>query len=392
MLTIRTFELIKVSKRASVLVAMIAAIAAITGLSARAHAQLPPDEMITKTIPEPSPNWAFVLDAGFPGTSVAKLDIIDGDARRMLGQLSGGYLANFEISPDHREMYMIDTYYSRGWRGTRIDVVSIFDAKSLNFEAEVEISPKRILIVPKRDTVAVTPDGHFILVANMTPATSISVVDLKARKFAGEIETPGCVQVLAPGNRQFSSMCADGSILTVQLDDAGAAKDKKQSKPFFDANKDPVFDQPTVVGSHAYFDSYHGAIHVLDLSGTEAAPEPEWSVYGNDTEKSWRPGGWQTIAFNENKGLMFVLMHQGGEWTHKQFGTEVWVFDAAKKTRVGRIKLKVPTYSIYVSNSDKPILYALSLLKSEMDEYAVPDGKHLGVVGQLGTPFLVQGP
>ena len=71
-----------------------------------------------------------------------------------------------------------------------------------------------------------------------------------------------------------------------------------------------------------------------------------------------------------NDGLMFVLMHQGGEWTHKQFGTEVWVFDAAKKTRVGRIKLKTPAYSIYVSNSDKPILYALSLLKSQMDEYA----------------------
>ncbi|MGA7869481.1 MAG: amine dehydrogenase large subunit [Candidatus Binatus sp.] len=378
------------SKRTCILLLLILGSAPLAAVPARA--QLPPDEMTSKTLPEPAPNWVFVLDAGFPSTNIAKLDIIDGDTRKMLGQLTGGYLANFEISPDHREMYMVDTYYSRGWHGTRTDVVSIFDAKSLTFEAEVAIPPKRILIVPKRDTAAVTPDGRFMLIANMTPATSVSVVDLKARKFAGEIDTPGCVQVLAPGNRQFSSMCADGSILTVQLDDAGAAKEKKQGKPFFDPNKDPVFDQPAVVGSKAYFDSYHGAIHVLDLSGAEAVAEPEWSVYASAKDKAWRPGGWQTIAYNEKRNLLFVLMHQGGEWTHKQFGTEVWVFDAAKQARVGRIKLKTPAYSIYVSNSDNPILYTLSLLKSQLDEYAVPDGKHLGTVDQLGTPFLVQGP
>ena len=169
-----------------------------------ARAQLPSDEMTSKSLPEAAPNWVFVLDSGFPSSSIAKLDIIDGATRKVLGQLSGGYLSNFEISPDHHEFYMVDTYYSRGWRGTRTDVVSIFDAKSLTFQAEVEIPPKRILIVPKRNTAAITPDGRFILVANMTPATSVSVVDLKARKLAGEIDTPGCVQALAPGNRQFS--------------------------------------------------------------------------------------------------------------------------------------------------------------------------------------------
>ncbi len=375
------------------LVLIVSALAAgVLWNSPRARAQLPPDEMISKSLPEAASNWVFVLDAGFPSSSIAKLDIVDGTTRKVLGQLSGGYLSNFDISPDHREFYMIDTYYSRGWRGTRTDVVSIFDAKSLNFQAEVEIPAKRIMIVPKRDTTAVTPDGRFMLVANMTPATSVSVVDLKARKFAGEIDTPGCVQALAPGNRQFSSMCADGSILTVQLDEAGAAKDKKQGKPFFDPNKDQIFDQPAVAGTTAYFDSYHGAIHVLDLSGAEAAPAPEWSIYADDAEKSWRPGGWQTIAINEKRGMLFLLMHQGGEWTHKQWGTEVWVYDAAKKPRLSRIKLKTPGYSIFASSGGSPVLYVLSLLKSQMEEYDASSGKYLGVVEQLGTPYLVSGP
>ena len=357
------------------------------------HAQLPPDEMTSKTLPAVADNWAFVLDAGFPATTIAKLDIIDGATRKMLGQVSGGYLANFVLAPDHHEIYMVDTYYSRGWRGTRTDVVSIFDAKTLNFVAEVEIPPKRILIVPKRDSAAITADGRFLLVANMTPATSVSVVDLKERKFVGEIDTPGCVQALAAGNRQFSSMCADGSILTVQIDDSGKAKDRKQGKPFFDPAKDPVFDQPAVAGAKAYFDTYHGAMHVVDMSGTDASFEPEWPLLGDaDKAQNWRPGGWQTIALNEKNHLAFVLMHRGGEWTHKELGVEVWVFDTEKKSRISRIKLKTPAYSISVSPGDKPTLYCLSLLKQQMEEYAVGDGKFLGVIKELGTPFLVYTP
>ena len=361
--------------------------------STSARAQLHPDQMTSRTIPEASQSWAFVLDAGFPATSIAKLNIIDGSTRKMQGQLSGGYLSNFVLAPDRREMYMVDTYYSRGWRGTRTDVVSIFDAKTLNFVAEVEIPPKRILIVPKRDSSAITADGRFLLVANMTPATSVSVVDLKERKFVGEIDTPGCVQAIATGNRQFSSLCADGSILTVQLDDAGKLKDRKQGKPFFDPGMDPVFDQPAVVGAKAYFDTYHGAIHVVDMSGPDATFEEGWAIPGTDEKpKSWRPGGWQTIAVNEKNHLALVLMHQGGEWTHKELGTEVWVLDTAKKTRVSRIKLKTPAYSINVSQGDNPTLYSLSLIKSQVEEYAAGDGKYLGVIGQLGTPFLIYTP
>ena len=88
--------------------------------------------MTTLTLPDPKPNWVFIMDLQFPVNMLQKIWIIDGDARKLLGTVFGGYEANFEISPDHREMYMIDTYYSRGWRGDRTDVVSIFDAHTTN--------------------------------------------------------------------------------------------------------------------------------------------------------------------------------------------------------------------------------------------------------------------
>jgi methylamine dehydrogenase heavy chain len=129
------------------------------------------------------------------------------------------------------------------------------------------------------------------------------------------------------------------------------------------------------------------------MSGPDATFEAEWSIIGSDeSAKSWRPGGWQTIAVNEKNHLAFVLMHQGGEWTHKALGNEVWVLDTAKKTRVSRIKLKTPAYSINVSQGDSPTLYCLSLIKSQVEEYAAGDGKYLGVVGELGTPFLIYTP
>jgi methylamine dehydrogenase heavy chain len=385
------------SNRFRSLILLVAAI--MLAAAPKALAQLPPDQMTSLTLPAVGPNWIFVLDAGFPSNVAARVYIVDTARLKMIGQVSGGYLSNFVLAPDHHEFYSVDTYYSRGWRGTRTDVVSIFDAKTLNFSGEVELPPKRLLIVPKRDSSAITPDGQFILVANMTPATSISVVDAKARKFVGEIETPGCVQAFPSGNRQFDSMCADGSLLTVQLDDSGKEKGKTTSKPFFDPSKDPVFDQPALVGTKAYFDSYYGNLYQVDLSGTEAKADAPWSlITAADKAGKWRPGGWQTVAVEPKSGVLLVLMHQGGDWTHKQFGSEVWVFDLAKKQRVKRIKLKTPGYSIFATNADKPMLEVLDLQTSmqegtgQLEAYNLTDGKFIGKLDQIGSPFVIYGP
>jgi methylamine dehydrogenase heavy chain len=337
---------------------------------------------------------AWSARAQLPADQMTSLTrIMDGETRKILGTVYGGYQGNFEISPDHREIYMIDTYYSRGWHGDRTDVVTILDAHTTNVLGEVVIPPKRLLIVPKRNSTSLTPDGKFLLVANMTPATSVTVVDIKARKFLGEIETPGCAQVTATANRQFFSMCADGSMLTVQFDDAGKATAKKQSKPLFDPNTDPMFDQPALAGDKAYFISYHGMVLPVDFSGPEAAAQPTWSMLNaTDSGQKWRPGGWQTVTYNAKSGQLYALMHQGGEWTHKQFGTEVWVFNAQTHQRVARIRLKTPGYSIMVSNAEKPILFDMSLLPSRLETYSAPEGKFLGKYDDIGAPFLLYGP
>jgi methylamine dehydrogenase heavy chain len=182
------------------------AIPALAGLAlvilaqASAYAQLHPDQMKSYTLGAPSPHWVYVLDPQFVSPQVSKIVVVDTDAGKLLGQVDGGYLSNFEMAPDHRELYMVDTFYSRAWHGTRTDAIEIFDATTLKYVAEVQIPPKRLLIVPKINTTGLSTDGRFLYVANLTPSTSVSVVDIKARKFLGEIETPGCVQVLPSGD------------------------------------------------------------------------------------------------------------------------------------------------------------------------------------------------
>jgi methylamine dehydrogenase heavy chain len=178
----------------------------------------------------------------------------------------------------------------------------------------------------------------------------------------------------------------------VDIDDSGKLRNRKQGKLFFDPNQDPVFDKPVMIGARAYFVSYHGMVHAVDLAGEQPVAELQWPILSSeDQNQSWRPGGWQVIAADQKSGRLYIMMHQGGEWTHKQFGKEVWVFDAATKKRIRRIQLKTEAYSILASQGDKPMLFGLSLVQSQLETYSAADGKYLGVYQGLGTPFVLYG-
>ena len=74
----------------------------------------------------------------------------------------------------------------------------------------------------------------------------------------------------------------------------------------------------------------------------------------------WRPGGWQLAAFHAPTHRLFVLMHEGGKWTHKVAGEEVWVFDTETKQRIHRLHLPGHRFSIAVTQDEQPLLFALS--------------------------------
>lgn len=349
-------------------------------------AQLSPETSSTKTLPGWQAHWIFVLDSNFPYLMANKAVLLDGDRLDMVGMISLGYLANLELAPDGREVYAIETFHSRLTRGERTDVVTVYNAQTLLPVAEIPIPAKRFLVVTKRPTTGLTPDGRFLLVYNFTPSTSVTVVDVRARKFVGEVETPGCSFVYPTAPRRFVMLCADGTVLGVTLNDEGRAQSLSRSGQIFNPDVDPVFEHVAQLGSRLFLVSYKGRIY--EVEGGESTPRLLRSFPLPD--EGFRPGGWQLAATHPN-GLLFVLVHQGGEWTHKQAGEEVWVVNLREGKRVDRIRLVEPANSIYVTRDEKPLLFALSE-HGFLQVYGAFSGRYMGRIDEVGiSPFVLIG-
>jgi methylamine dehydrogenase heavy chain len=354
-------------------------------------AQLPTaEEHPTATLPEPSPHWVYILEPVFPHLIVTKIWIVDGDSLNVVGMINGGYTANLGLADGASELYMAETFWSRGSRGDRTDVVTTFDGRTLDPKSEVPLPQGRFLVVTKKYDAALTTDGRYLLSFNMDPATSVSVVDVQNQSYVGEIETPGCGLIFPSAPRRFSMVCADGSLLTVDFQETGQAQ-MTRGEPFFDAENDPVFEHPgySQQNGKAYFVSYSGMAYPVDFSGAQPQVGESWSLLSDDEKGKWWPGGWQVASYHPGSNRLFVQMHEGTKWSHKQTGEEIWVFDVNTKERLQQIELEEPALSIMVTQDDQPLLFALSEAAS-LSVFDATSYEHKGDVGDIGiSPYLL---
>ena len=125
---------------------------------------------------------------------------------------------------------------------------------------------------------ALGDDGRFLAVFNLTPTTSLSIVDVAERRFVAEVETPGCSLVYAAGPRRFLSLCADGTALVLALDESGGAPSKAKTERFFDPQADPVTEKAVRRGDEWLFVSFEGVVHAVDVSGPALRFAETWSL------------------------------------------------------------------------------------------------------------------
>ena len=317
-------------------------------------------------LPEAGPHRIYLSDVAINHIVDGRLHVIDGDTLKYLGVVSIGFTGNAALSVDRKELYVATTYYSRLSRGERSDVVDIHDPQTLEHRGEIAIPPRHAQALPYKGLARPSSDGRWLFVQNATPASSVTVVDLKARKFAAEVPTPGCWIVIpsqTAGNR-FSTLCGDGTLQSVVLNDTGSLKSRTRSARFFDPDEDPVFVQSDNIGDRHFFVSYKGQVHAADLSGDEPRLEAPWALAaGEDARKGWRPGGYQLLAIHRKSGRLFVAVHAGGkEGSHKDPAREIWVFDLEQKKRLARLPGH-NAIAIAVGQSDEPKLFAIDGLK-----------------------------
>jgi methylamine dehydrogenase heavy chain len=338
------------------------------GLADLAPAAAQPPVLAAETsdvavLPPAGPHRVFVMG----GLGAAGANVVDAASEHLdvLGLVPASPLGLMALSPNADRVFVAETFYSRGNRGKREDVLTTYDGQTLKVTQEV-VLPGRLLIVPRLHVVDVSIDAKLGYVYDMVPASVVHVVDLERGRMLRSVNLPGCTLAYPYGPRGFGTVCGDGTVGAIQLPARGDPR-VEFSEPFFDANSDPVFEGSVIdkQTGNAWFLSFTGRVYPVQFADRPVLGE-SWSIgaaagFGTAgtgvQELAWRPGGLQPIALHRATQRLFVLMHTGNHWTHKQAGTEVWVLDANQKTLLRRVTLEEAGNSIAVSQGDNPLLY-----------------------------------
>jgi len=337
------------------------ALASLICASALATEPLSSEELSVESMPPKGNHWVYVIDEAFYNEIDSRVRVFDGDTYRHLGQIDAGFNPGVIISPDGKTTAVTTTYFSRGGHGTRTDIVEFTDNSSLAIAGEIVLPTKRAQMQPTYFNLAYAPSGRFAYVAYITPALSFGVLDTANKKVVTEIDTAGCALVIPTGPSAVSSLCDSGRLLTVTLDGTGHEVSRALSDAFFNADSDPIFVQGIPAAGGYTFLSFNGQVYPIDFSGDKPVISSPWPLVNAAERGVWRPGGQQVGAINRRLGRLYVPMHRGGEETHKEGGTEIWVFDLDSHKRLERWPVSAehlnPVIAIQVTQDDKPLLF-----------------------------------
>jgi methylamine dehydrogenase heavy chain len=339
-------------------------------------AQLKPEQPGVVTLPPPSDSWVLVKT--FDGSY-----LFDGDTGEMQGLMSHQWYTPAVVTLLSRsEAYYVESFYSRGVRGERQDVVTVVDMTDLSPKAEIDI-PDKAAALSFRHHIGLLGDDRHLVVFNMTPAQSVSIVDVVDREFVGEISTPGCAIIMPVEERAFLMLCGDGTLQYLQLDDDGNEAVRSRTKSFFEVDSDPVFDKPVLTDRGWLLVTFLGRVFEVTVEGVKVEVSKPWSLLSEaDAAERWRPGGGQPFTVHRESGLLYALVHQGGEDSHHDPGSEVWIYDLDRRKRVGRMTLEVESAQILAGQQAQPRLYALH----EDDALRIYDGLQLRLLRTIENP------
>lgn len=322
-------------------------------------ASVEPEQSEVAKLEPPKTSW-FFINRGFTEASSAIYDTATG---KLLGHVETPQLTDLALDPLGKFYYVSSTLWTKGMRGTRQDYVSVFDSVDLKHQADITI-PGRLLVGGRKHNFVISPDGRFGYVYNMSPASSVNIVDLVARKFVKTIELPGCASLTPNPGVGLSALCSDGSLATLAL--TGPKSEITRSEPFFSATDDPIFDNyiTDATKNELVMLSYTGNVYVAKLGAKpvvaapfslqEAAGVPKGTTAPNTVD--WFPGGSQQMALHRASGQLYVLMHMGEFWSHKAGNTEVWQLDMASRKVVKRMTLPEEARQIEVTQEASPRL------------------------------------
>ncbi len=353
------------------------------GLMAVAQADIKPETIGRAKMAAPASAWLFAKSAFGPAY------IFDARTGDMHGLLSVSEWTPTILADVKRgEIYAAESYYTRRHRGERSDMLTVYDLKTLSPTAEIPL-PTKVASLGFRQYIGMLDDNRHVVVFNMDPGQSVSVVDVRKRTFVGEISTAGCALVMPTAKRSFQMICGDGTLQHIRLDRGGKEVARTRSEPFFEIEVDPVFDRPVRSGNGWLHVSFEGKVFESTVDD-DVITVSEGGDLLTEEDKGWRVGGYQVVEYHRKLGLLFTLMHEGEKDTHEEAGNEVWVFQRDTGRRIARIKLAAAATNLLVSQDDEPLL-TVTGTDNALHVYDVKTAKHVRSIEQSGSfPGLLQ--
>lgn len=317
------------------------------------------EEASVNTISQPQTGWFYVRGGwGTAGTS-----IFDSQSGKMVGMVATSRDSDLAIDPAGKAYYVAETIWSKGNRGTRQDMITVYDPVTLKLQTEI-VTPGRLIIGGFKTNFVVTDDGKTAYDYNFDPASSVNIIDLSKRKFVRAIELPGCASLIPNPGVGFSALCADGTLATVAI--KGATQDITRTEPFFDAAADPIFSNVAYDRQKklAVMLSYTGQVRVATMGRTPEVSAPfsiqeAGGMRAGDVKPldiAWYPGGMQPMALHRPTGTLWVLMHKGEYWTHKEGAEEIWGVDLKTRKVVKRIPVEHEPSNIEITQDDAAMI------------------------------------
>lgn len=313
-------------------------------------------------MPEMGPHWFSVRGGG-------SAYLIDGDSGRVGGTLE---ISNFTpaIRPhmSRERIFAYGSFYTRNTYGDRTDVVIAYDTATTLPISEVEI-PAKAAGIGHPGMIGLIED-KFIGVWNITPAISVSIVDIDSNEFVGEISTPNCAGIY-PVDGGFISACSDGTVQMVMLASNGEEVSRARSEVFFDLMADPVLDYAVPSADGWIFMTMEGMVYEVTVDSGEVMVSDGWSINPTDTgatdrngmpldgDDDWRLGGRQPFAYSPSTDVLAVVMHQGGgQETFEDPGTEIWGFNMTSQRRGYRLEMEGDRMirSVQMTYDDDPLM------------------------------------
>ncbi len=328
----------------------------------------------------------YVVDPGhFYVTSKTFVMDANNNKLKLHGMIDGGKLPHVMAASTGKFVGIANTTYDRIAHGKRDDYVRLHDSQTLEPIVDIDIPEVRFLSGVIERLAALSTDDKHMLIQQFSPSSGVGLVDLEHKKFVKLIDIPDCYHIFPAAKQNFFMHCRDGSMLQVTYDDQGNSKQKNTK--VFHTEKEYLLNNPYYSNStgRLVWPTYEGKIFQAKLTDSGAEFLKPVEIFSDKEKKEkWAPGGWQPVAFNNERNEIYLLADKRAKWTHKNPSRYVVVADGTTGKRLRTINLKRDIDSIAVTQDKNPTLIAASIGEKSIFTFDAVSGKALASMDEIG--------